>query len=140
MAALTHWADCYSVAVNDLIEGGEGCAYVLEDAIQELMADAEAVIWLWENREEVAAAVGRARDARLWTFIQRNNTQRINDDISRAFFRTLSELRKQQDWRNRRAAVLVDDAIAKVSAVERNDVEKAEVSNQTSSHLESRLK
>ena len=133
--ALAHWADCYNVVVGDLIDGSADCAYELEDAIQELLSDAETVTWLWQNREAVDAAVGRARDDRLWTFMQRNNTQRINDDISRAFFRTLSELRKQQDWRRRRTAIVVDDAVPKVSATGTEVAESVECANQTSSHL-----
>ena len=139
-AALAHWADCYNVGVNGLIEGGAGCPFDLEVAIEELLSDAETVIWLWENRAAAKAAIGRARDARLWAFMQRNNTQRINDDISRAFFRTLSELRKQQDWRSRRTAVLVDDVVTKVSANSPNMAESVEFANQTSSHLDGLLK
>ena len=139
-AALVHWSDCYNIVVGDLIEGSADCAYELEDAIQELLSDAETVTWLWQNREAVDAAVSRARDARLWTFMQRNNTQRINDDISRAFFRTLSELRKQQDWRRRRTAIVLDDAVPKASATSPGMVEQVQCADQTSSHLDDLLK
>ncbi len=70
------------------------------------------------NRVAVKAALRRARDAR----------QPINDDISRAFFRILFELRRQQYWLSRREPILVDDAVP------------VHITDQTSSHSGGLLK
>lgn len=39
------------------------------------------------------------KEARLLKFMQQQNMQRVHDDLDRAFYRTLSELRKHQLWR-----------------------------------------
>jgi hypothetical protein len=95
------------------------------------MSDAEPVLSIWESHEAVAATKRRAQAARLLNYMQRNHTQRINDGISRAFLRTLSELRKQQDWRRRRKAIWVDEALPKMSPDSVSTAESFDLANQT---------
>ena len=45
------------------------------------------------------------KEARLLKFIQESSIQRVHDDLDRAFYRTLSELRKHQHWRQERNTV-----------------------------------
>ena len=45
------------------------------------------------------------KEARLLRYMQESSIQRVHDDLDRAFFRTLSELRKHQHWRQERNTV-----------------------------------
>jgi hypothetical protein len=45
------------------------------------------------------------KETRLLKFMQHNGIQRVHDDLDRAFYRTLSELRKHQHWRQERTTV-----------------------------------
>ena len=41
------------------------------------------------------------RDKRLVEFLNLNRSQRVADDLDRAYFKTLYELRKQIEWRKK---------------------------------------
>jgi hypothetical protein len=45
------------------------------------------------------------KEARLLKFMQESSIQRVHDDLDRAFYRTLSELRKHQLWWQERNTV-----------------------------------
>ena len=49
--------------------------------------------------------VKEIKEARLLRFMQENSLQRVHDDLDRAFYRTLSELRKHQQWRQERNTI-----------------------------------
>jgi hypothetical protein len=49
--------------------------------------------------------VKEIKEARLLKFMQESSIQRVHDDLDRAFYRTLSELRKHQHWRQERNTV-----------------------------------
>jgi hypothetical protein len=49
--------------------------------------------------------VKEIKEARLLKFMQESSIQRVHDDLDRAFYRTLSELRKHQHWRQGRNTV-----------------------------------
>jgi hypothetical protein len=49
--------------------------------------------------------VKEIKEARLLKFIQESSIQRVHDDLDRAFYRTLTELRKHQNWRQERNTV-----------------------------------
>lgn len=90
----------------------------LDEVLMEALGSYEVVFWLWEHRERVAAAVLQAKDSRLMEYFKGNSNipQRVFDDISRTFYRALSELRRQQDWRMRRTSITVDDVAPKPPA------------------------
>lgn len=71
----------------------------IEFALIQLDAKVEQVLWanhyLNPLKETVTAVQGR----RLLAEIRRDGALRASDDLSRAFFRTLSELRRQQKFR-----------------------------------------
>jgi hypothetical protein len=118
--ALCYWADDCALNVNELISGTsiDNSMPDLEDALEEIIATNQTVLWLWNNGERLAVAMQQAQDSRLLEYMKGNNnvTQRTFDDIGRAFYRTLAELRRQQDWRFRRNAVSVDDVTPKSAA------------------------
>lgn len=109
--ALQAWAEESMLDIDDLLRSApvdaEGAD--LSQALEDIIADAQPLLWLWENSERVQAALRRAQESRLLTYMKTDNTQRAYEDTGRAFYRTLAELRKQQDWRIRRTAVMVED-------------------------------
>ena len=52
------------------------------------------------------------KEARLLQFMQQQNMQRVHDDLDRAFYRTLSELRKHQLWRKAKNMIDVTPEVA----------------------------
>lgn len=109
-AALQSWADDYMLSADALLSGFMLDGVDFESFLSDTMAQSQTVIWLWENREPLARAMQQARDLKLLEYMKQNNngTQRALDDIGRTFYRTLSELRRQQDWRLRRTAITVE--------------------------------
>lgn len=63
------------------------------------------IIWTFENREKIQAAIQENRDENLISLMQYDKTSRAREDLSRSFFRTLSELRKHQHWRYQHHAI-----------------------------------
>jgi hypothetical protein len=71
----------------------------------------EDIVWGFEHLEKIETAIQKARDERLITLMQHDKTSRAREDLSRSFFRTLSELRKHQHWRYQRDAVDVSPPV-----------------------------
>jgi hypothetical protein len=71
----------------------------------------EDIIWAFENLEAIQKEVEEIKDTRLISLMQNDRTGRAREDLSRSFFRTLSELRKHQHWRYQRDAVDVSPPV-----------------------------
>jgi hypothetical protein len=70
------------------------------------MAEAAAsVLWVLNNAEAIEEASQKVRDLRLLKFMQLEGAKRAQDDLARAFYRTLSELRKQIEWRQKSSLI-----------------------------------
>ena len=54
---------------------------------------------------KIKAAVTNIKEKRLLELIQDQGVMSAHDDLSRAFYRTLSELRRQQSWRQKMGAI-----------------------------------
>jgi hypothetical protein len=67
----------------------------LEDAIKQ----SKSVLYLAKHMDQVEATKQLIRDRRLKNFMESAGPIRAYQDLSRAFFKALDELRKQQDWR-----------------------------------------
>ena len=74
----------------------------------------EDVIWAFENLEKIQTTIQDIKDKRLIDLMQYDKTGRAREDLSRSFFRTLSELRKHQHWRYQRDAVDVSPPVEEV--------------------------
>ena len=140
LAALEEWAHAYNVALDDVLADGLGDGLTFSDAIQELLDNAKTLMWLGENQDAIEAAIRRVRDTRLLQYMKSNTTQRAYDDIGRAFYRTLAELRRQQDWRMRRSAVEVDEVTPKPAPANTDASGGADFPDQTNSHSGGLLK
>ena len=73
----------------------------IENVIDALIGEAQAAIWVFQNKEKLLQAHQQIRDKRLISALQFESSQRAADELDRSFFKTLAELRKQQDWRAR---------------------------------------
>ena len=60
--------------------------------------------WVIKHYDSLKAAVLDIQEKRLLKFVQYGSAQRVYDDLDRAFYKTLSELRRHQQWRRDMAA------------------------------------
>ncbi len=73
------------------------CEYFLKENIGN--------VHIIENIVQLRQILKEIKEVRLLKFMQESSIQRVHDDLDRAFFRTLSELRKHQHWRQERNTV-----------------------------------
>jgi|SRR5450830_53743 len=57
--------------------------------------------WVAEHLDQIKAAIASIKEKRLLELMQDQGIMRAYDDLSRAFYRTLAELRRQQSWRQK---------------------------------------
>lgn len=74
-------------------------------AIASVNERAEDINWAYGNADKIRAAVTSVKAQRLLGVMELEKPRRVSDDLSRIFFRTLSELRKHQQWRQARNTV-----------------------------------
>ena len=71
----------------------------------------EDIVWALEHLEKIQTTIQGIKDKRLIDLMQFDKIGRAREDLSRSFFRTLSELRKHQHWRYQRDAVDVSPSV-----------------------------
>lgn len=76
-------------------------SYFLREAIEEL----QEIIWFCDNRAEIEQELQTVKDRRLMELMQNEKPSRAFDDLRRNFYRTLSELRKHQEWKRKMQVV-----------------------------------
>lgn len=76
-------------------------SYFLREANEEL----QEIIWFCDNRAEIEQELQAVKDRRLMELMQNEKPSRAFDDLRRNFYRTLSELRKHQEWRRKMQVV-----------------------------------
>jgi len=81
-------------------------------AIAHVFKVAEDVLWADENIVKIKQAVITIKEKRLLKLMELEMPRRINDDLSRIFFRTLSELRKHQLWRQAKNTVNITPKVS----------------------------
>jgi hypothetical protein len=75
--------------------------YFLKIAIEDL----SQIVWLCENRAAIKQELQAVKDKRLMELMQNEKPSRAFDDLRRNFYRTLSELRKHQEWKRKMQVV-----------------------------------
>lgn len=60
-----------------------------------------------DNLDEVQARIKEVQERRLLQFMERQIGRRVHDDLDRAFYRTLAELRRHQSWRRALSEITV---------------------------------
>jgi hypothetical protein len=83
-----------------------------------VIEDLNQTIWFCDNRAGIEKELQAVKDKRLMGLMQNEKPSRAFDDLRRNFYRTLSELRKHQEWRRKMQVVDVTS---------RNVVESGEV-------------
>ena len=106
--------------------GHEPVETFLRFALGEIVEESQDVIWGFENLEDIKAAIQKVKDDRFIAVIENQTTSRASEDLRRAFFRTLSELRKQQHWRYQRHAIDITTTINETrNQIENGDSKKS---------------
>lgn len=72
---------------------------------QKFIAKYKEQEWVVDHFDSLKAIVVDIHEKRLLKFIQFNSAQRVYDDLDRAFYKTLSELRRHQQWRRDMQAI-----------------------------------
>lgn len=75
-----------------------------------IRSEMEAILWVHDYQEELKAIEPKVRELRILKFMQLDTNRRAYDDLARAFYRTLNELRKQQEWRFKHQPIDVSPA------------------------------
>ena len=75
--------------------------YFLKIAIEDL----NQMIWFCNNRAQIEQELQAVKDKRLMELMQNEKPSRAFDDLRRNFYRTLSELRKHQEWKRKMQVV-----------------------------------
>lgn len=75
--------------------------YFLKESIEDL----NQIIWFCDNRADIEKELQAVKDKRLMQLMQNEKPSRAFDDLRRNFYRTLSELRKHQEWRRKMQVV-----------------------------------
>ena len=75
--------------------------FVINDTIDH----ARNVVKVYSQQDKIKAAIKSIKAKRLLDVMELDKPRRVHDDLDRAFYRTLSELRKHQHWRQERNTV-----------------------------------
>lgn len=73
--------------------------------LRQTIKDLEQTIWLCEIRPEIEKELQVVKDRRLMELMENEKPSRAFDDLRRNFYRTLSELRKHQEWKRKMQVV-----------------------------------
>jgi len=86
----------------------------LQDVTNKVIAHNEAILWAINHRDQILLTKQKVQDKRLASELGFDKSRRVSDDLDRFFFRTLGELRKQQEWRYRRDSILMAQEVPQV--------------------------
>lgn len=92
---LSHIALCEETIDSDTGQQKNFLHFLLARQVE----SCDDVIWTFDNLEKIQASIQEQKDKNLVSLMQYDETGRAREDLSRSFFRTLSELRKHQHWR-----------------------------------------
>ncbi len=70
-------------------------------SVQDVKQWLNQIQWVAEHLDQIKAAIASVKEKRLLELMQDQGIMRAYDDLSRAFYRTLAELRRQQSWRQK---------------------------------------
>lgn len=105
------------------IENDDGEAELFWDYfLRQTIKDLGQTIWLCDIRPKIEQELQVVKDRRLMELMENEKPSRAFDDLRRNFYRTLSELRKHQEWK--RKTQVVDVASRNVIDSGEKDVSK----------------
>lgn len=71
----------------------------VKSLLKDVIKQSKAVLYLAKHMDQIEEIKQLIRDRRLKNFMESPGPIRAYQDLSRAFFKVLAELRKQQEWR-----------------------------------------
>lgn len=71
----------------------------LKLCLETFVHETQSLIWYCEHRSQIEEEIQTIKDRRLLELMEAPTASRARDDLSRDFYRTLTELRKHQAWR-----------------------------------------
>lgn len=80
---------------------------LLEACTDKILEKQKDIAWYRDNEEKINQAKTKLKEKRLMKKMQQAEFTRAQDELDRSFYRTLSELRKQQHWRRGQNEVVV---------------------------------
>lgn len=83
------------------IQRDRGQVSFINHVLKEIQSKAENVSWIAERLDQIKQAIINHKEHRLLNLMQSQGVMRARDELSR----TLSELRKQQQWRLKMTAI-----------------------------------
>ena len=93
------------IAVTTIVTEDYGREGFVRFALRRAREEAEQVCWVARQLPAIKTAVTDLKERRLLDLMKNQGVMRVHDDLSRAFYRTLSELRRQQTWRQKIGAI-----------------------------------
>ena len=82
-----------------------GCDRYSDYVVRALIREDRELNWVEENSEQIKLAAINVKEERLLRVIQNPGETRVNEDLSRSLYKTLSELRGHQQWRRKMSIV-----------------------------------
>ena len=93
------------IAATTITIKGYGREAFVRFALRRAREEAEQVCQVARQLPAIKTAVTDLKERRLLELMKNQGVMRVHDDLSRAFYRTLSELRRQQTWRQKIGAI-----------------------------------
>jgi hypothetical protein len=94
------------------VKNGHGEVYAfIHYHCKTFLSDNDVPVLAVKHAVRLREIIKEIKEARLLKFMQESSIQRVHDDLDRAFYRTLSELRKHQHWRQERNTVDVTSEV-----------------------------
>jgi hypothetical protein len=92
-----------------------GCDRYSDYVVRALIREDRELNWVEENSEQIKLAAIKAKEERLLRVIQNPGETRVNEDLSRSLYKTLSELRRHQQWRRKMSIVDITPSKSRVT-------------------------
>jgi len=93
------------IAITTITTEDYGREGFVRFALRRAREEAEQVCQVAKQLPAIKTAVTDLKERRLLELMKNQGVIRVHDDLSRAFYRTLSELRRQQTWRQKIGAI-----------------------------------
>ena len=93
------------IAISTITTEDYGREDFVRFALRRAREEAEQVYQVAKQLPAIKTAVTDLKEKCLLELMKNQGVMRVHDDLSRAFYRTLSELRRQQTWRQKIGAI-----------------------------------
>jgi hypothetical protein len=84
---------------------GQSERFLTSIVFEQLIDAYEAVLWCTRKHEEIHQVVAQIKQEGVFKMMESDGVRRVNDDLSLAFIRILSEFGRDREWRMRNRAI-----------------------------------